>query len=150
MNRIIKNLRDCGLDLIVFGRNPVRDLILVETGFYRVQTACRRYAILNLFFLHIAYLTARCWNSNRFSTNILSLTGHGSFRATDYRNQTNVDDELMSYGQWNPFSHSFSIDMYVLRTIWYSAIARRAFISIKKYNNNKYLPVGHQQLINNS
>jgi len=65
-----------GRCLVVFGRNPVRDLILVETDFFRVKIACRRYAILNLFFAHIAYLTARCWNFNRFSTNILSLTGH--------------------------------------------------------------------------
>jgi len=39
---------------VVFGKNPVRDLILVERAFSQAKQACRRYAILFYLFAHIS------------------------------------------------------------------------------------------------
>jgi len=82
-------------------------------------------------------------NISRRLYRLFSTTKAQSFRVSNYGNQTGGNDGLMSYGQWNLFSHSFSIDIDVLRTIRIGTVARRAFISIEKYNITKSLPVGH-------
>ena len=61
---------------VVFGRNPVRDLILVEMAFSQAKR--RAVGTQSCFvYLHIYRVpTARCWDFHLFSTNIVSLTGH--------------------------------------------------------------------------